>query len=77
MVFGSKMELLEKNWFSEGIFCVKNVFGLKMGLLWNIDLQSIQNTDLESLKDNSPWKPHFYWNGANFTQKFFQDINFP
>ena len=40
-------------------FWVKNVFGLKMELSGNINLQYIQNTDLQSLQDNLPSKPHF------------------
>ena len=52
--FESKMELLGKIDFLEGFFCVKNIFGLKMGLLGNIDLQSIQNTDVQSIQDNFP-----------------------
>ena len=48
------MELLGKIDFLEGFFCVKNIFGLKNWALGNIDLQSIQNTDVKSLQDNFP-----------------------
>ena len=54
----------------------KKCICVKMGLLGNIDLQSIQNTDLQSLQDNFP-KGRIFNPKALFLSKIHSEYNFP
>ena len=67
--FGSKMELLGKIDFLQGFLCKKYIW-VKNGLLGNIDLHFIHNTDLQSLSARTIFpKSHTFNPSGHFSLK--------